>query len=89
MWISCKCGSKVHDNHDRNRDKAIFYPDEEWYQISEKNGQSDLIPGSDLRGFRVMLQCMDCFRLHVQNKEGNFVSFKAEEEISFGFLAGK
>ncbi len=89
MWIQCKCGSKIHDNHDPNRDKARFYPDEDWNQMSERNGDSALVPRSDLREFRVMLQCMDCFRLYVQNKEGNFVSFKAEEDISFGFLGRK
>jgi hypothetical protein len=86
MWLSCMCGSKIHDNHDQNRDKARFYPDEDWYQISVKNDDSDLIPRSDLRRFRLMLQCMDCFRIYIENNEGKFVPFKAEEKISFGFL---
>lgn len=89
MWIRCKCGSKIYDNHDQNRDKARFLPDEDWYQISEKNVASDLIPRSDLCESRTMLQCMDCFRLYIQSKEGNFVCFKSEEEISFGFLGSK
>ena len=86
MKLKCKCGETIHDNTDYQDNKAYFIPDESWEVMLEKIDAGESAWDATRIAKRNIYQCYNCSRIYIENKDGNFTSFKPEEDTKFGIL---
>lgn len=87
MKILCECGELIPDITDSQNNKAYLIPDESWEAVLEsiESGQSPRDVTQSAR--RQILQCYECSRLYIEQKNGDYVSFKPDKKIEFGILS--
>ena len=84
--ILCVCGASIHDNTDYQENKAYLVPDQSWESIHESIA-AGVTSWEPLRGVkRLMYQCTECSRLHVEAPDGSYYSFAPDRETPFGIL---
>ena len=91
MKFECPCGAIIRDNTDYQKHKAYYIPDE-LYEGAVEKIEAGASPWVELRKVRrIMYQCSECCRLFF-DKPGSknlFISYKPEEETSFGLLSAE
>lgn len=104
MKFDCTCGASIIDGSDDLPHKAHLIPDQDWFATFDaidaeviapfaagrmtKDTASHLVRAIALRSARLMYQCRECGRLHVDDHRKQLQSFVPENDEVCDILRG-